>query len=96
MKDILLQHFVILEQDGKRHLAQVIEIRQLHQDIKVQCYNPPFPLTSYRKSFNKMHSQVTVEFEKIIASLVTQPTITRRNQISLSKEQLEEIQNLSE
>jgi hypothetical protein len=95
MKDISLQYFVSLEQEDKRYLAQVIEIKQLHQQITVQCYNPPFPLSSYIRFFNKMQNQVNVKWEEIIASLIVQPASGRRNQISLSKEQFIEILNLS-
>jgi hypothetical protein len=43
VNDISIGNFMIVKQDEKQYLAQVVEINQVQQEVIVQCYKPPFP-----------------------------------------------------
>jgi hypothetical protein len=92
-KDISIQNFVILEQDEKRYLAQVIKTNQKQQNVTVELYKPSSPLPSYIKFFSKMEDKLNINWQNIIASFIVPPISRRRNQLSLSKEHFIDIQN---
>jgi hypothetical protein len=62
MNDISIQQFVIVKQDEKQYLAQIIEINQVQQEVIVQCYKPGFPNSSYIKFFNKTDNKLKINW----------------------------------
>jgi hypothetical protein len=91
LRDIAIDKFVIIEHDNKGYLAQVSAISHVHQEVDVQCYKPAFPHASYLASYNKIRGKLTLEWHKIIGSIVDQPASGRRMQLLLSKEQFNDI-----
>ena len=91
LRDIAIDKFVIVEHDNKRYLAQVIATSHVRQEVEVQCYGPAFPHFSHLASYSKMRSNLTIQWQNIIASLVDQPAAGRRMQLLLTNEQFNDI-----
>jgi hypothetical protein len=92
IKDISIDHIVILEHGGKQQFAEVIEIKESKKEVIAQCYEPFFSLSTYIRCFDKLGNNVNIASKNIIASLVHPPVFGRRNQLILSKEQFLNIQ----
>lgn len=50
-------------------------------------HQPPFSQLSYIRIFNKIENNMTIQWNQIVARVDFQPTVGRRNQLLLSKEQ---------
>ena len=94
-QDIAVQNFVIIERNDIRHLAQVLEINMVEENLLIQSYKPPFPIQSHHTTLAKLGKNLNVDLQDVIACLIIEPTISRRGQLTLSREQFIEIQNFS-
>jgi hypothetical protein len=92
IKDISIDHILILKHGDKQHLAKVIDIREPEKEVIAQCYEPSLPLSSYIRCFNKVNNNTNIPCKNIIASFIHPPVFGRRNQLLLSKEQFIDIQ----
>lgn len=92
MKDISIDHIVILKHGEKQHLAKVTDIRKPKKEVIAQCYEPSLSLSSYIKCFSKVNNNTNIPCKNIIASFIHPPVFGRRNQLLLSKEQFIDIQ----
>ena len=91
LEDITVEKFVLVEHDNKRYLAQVCAIDKVHQIVEVQCYKPAFPHSSKLASYTKIQSELTAQWNNIIASFLDEPKSGRRTQLFLSNGQFNDI-----
>jgi hypothetical protein len=91
MKDISIDHIVILKQGDKQHLANVIDIREPEKEVIAQCYEPSLSLSSYIRCFKKVNKNANIPYKNIIASFIHPPVFGRRDQLLLTKEQFIDI-----
>ena len=94
-QDIAVQNFVIIERNDIRYLAQVLEINMVEENLLIQSYKSPFPIQSHHTTVVKLGKNLNVDLQDVIACLIIEPTISRRGQLVLSREQFIEIQNFS-
>mgnify|MGYP006892820396 CR=1 FL=1 len=87
MNNVGIQDFIIIQNADKQYLAVVITIKEHGKELIVQCYQPPFSQLSYIRIFNKIENNMTIQWNQIVARVDFQPTVGRRNQLLLSKEQ---------
>jgi len=92
IKDISIDHIVILKHGDKQHLAKVIDIRESQKEVITQCYEPSLSLSSYIRCFNKVNNNTNIPCKTIIASFIHPPVFGRRDQLLMSKEQFIDIQ----
>ncbi|CAF4897575.1 unnamed protein product [Rotaria socialis] len=94
-QDIAVQNFVIIEHNDIRYLAQILEVDLVKENLLIQSYKPPFPIQSHYTNLVKFRKNLNIDLQDVIACLLVEPTIGKRGQLTLSREQFIEIQNFS-
>lgn len=94
-QDIAVHNFVIIERNDVRYLAQVLKINIVEDNLLIQSYKPPFPIQSHSTNLVKLGKNLNVDIQDVVACLAIEPTIGKRGQLPLSREQFIEIQNFS-
>jgi len=94
-QDIAVHNFVIIEHNDVRYLAQVLKINIVEDNLLIQSYKPPFPIQSHSTNLVKLGKNLNIDIQDVVACLTIEPTIGKRGQLTLSREQFIEIQNFS-
>ncbi|CAF3850464.1 unnamed protein product [Rotaria magnacalcarata] len=86
-QDIAVQNFVIIERNDVRYPAQVLEIDLVEENLLIQSYKSPFPIQSHYTTLVKFRKNLNIHLQDVIACLLVEPTVGRRGQLTLSREQ---------
>ena len=89
---VSINQIVIFKHSDKHHFAKVIDIRESKKEVIAQCYEHPVSLSLYIRCFNIVTNNTNIPFEKNNCLFIPLPVFGRRNQLSLMKEQLIDIQ----
>ncbi|CAF1440141.1 unnamed protein product [Adineta ricciae] len=92
IEDISIDHIVIVNEDDKHFLAKVIDVREPMEEVILERYEHCLSLSSYIRCSSKAKTKATIPYKNIIAHFICSSVFGRRNQLSLSKEQFQDIQ----
>jgi hypothetical protein len=92
----MLDKFVIVDNDNKLSLAQVVMVDHGLQTIEVRCYEPDLPASSHSTLYTRIRTKLMVEWYNVISCLADAPRHKNSAQLSMTVQQCKDIQSICE